>query len=145
MLVKIQLFVTAKSDQDPDPQWGKNLVPDPHWYRCGSTKLLFLSHFGVIIKLFLVRKQLRGEFPGVYAWNSSASPGQPWTELCEAGTAVQFAVALLAQEHLQGWNCFQARPLDGRLSVHMEKLRLLCQERRYYCNWRFTFVFMWIF
>jgi hypothetical protein len=81
-----------------------------------------------------VRKQLRGEFPGVYAWNSSASPGQPWAELCDAGNAVQFAVALLAQEQLQGWNCFQALPLDGRLSVHMEKLRLLCQERRYYCH-----------
>jgi hypothetical protein len=92
-----------------------------------------------------VRKQLRGEFPGVYAWNSSASPGQPGTELCDAGTAVQFAVALLAQEHLQGWNCFQDRPLDGRLSVHMEKLRLLFQERRYYCYKRFTFGFMWIF
>ncbi len=81
-----------------------------------------------------MRKQLRGEFPGVYAWNSSASPGQPWAELCDAGNAVQFAVALLAQEQLQGWNCFQALPLDGRLSVHMEKLRLLCQERRYYCH-----------
>jgi hypothetical protein len=28
--VKIQLFVTLKSDQDPDPQWSGSLDPDPH-------------------------------------------------------------------------------------------------------------------
>jgi hypothetical protein len=31
--VKILLFVTAQSDQDPDPHWFGSLHPDPH---CGK-------------------------------------------------------------------------------------------------------------
>jgi len=37
--VQIQLFVAVKSDQDPDPHWGKKLDPDPHWNQCGSGTL----------------------------------------------------------------------------------------------------------
>ncbi len=36
------LFVTWKSDQDPDPHWGKksDQDPDPHWNQCRSTTML---------------------------------------------------------------------------------------------------------
>jgi len=50
----------------------------------------------------------------------------------DAASAVQFGVVLLAQEHLQGWDCLQARPLDGRASAHMEKMRSFVQGRQYY-------------
>jgi hypothetical protein len=49
--VKIQLFVTAKSDQDPDPDRHlfcfSSLVPDPdpHYNQCGSTTLDFVFGF----------------------------------------------------------------------------------------------------
>ncbi len=41
---QIQLFVIAKSDQNPDPHWfdshwDKKLGPDPHWNQCGSETL----------------------------------------------------------------------------------------------------------
>ncbi len=32
--VKIKLFVTAKSDQDPDPHWFGSLEPDAHCLNC---------------------------------------------------------------------------------------------------------------
>ncbi len=42
--VKIQLSVTKKSDQDP--RWFGVLDPDPdpHWSKCGSTKLVFINY-----------------------------------------------------------------------------------------------------
>ncbi len=59
---KINLFVTAKSEKDPDPHrfgplnpaphWGKKLdpVPDPHWNQCGSTTLMQVIPILVHIK-----------------------------------------------------------------------------------------------
>jgi hypothetical protein len=38
-LCKNLLFVTSKSDQDPDLHWGKMLDPDPHW----NLLLLFIT------------------------------------------------------------------------------------------------------
>ena len=72
-------------------------------------------------------QDLRMEFPGIYAWNSFSSPSQLSTELLADGAAVQFAIALLAQEHLQGWDCLQSPPTDGRVYSHVTKLKVLLQ------------------
>ena len=72
-------------------------------------------------------QDLRMEFPGIYAWNSFSSPSQLSTELLADGAAVQFAIALLAQEHLQGWDCLQSPPTDGRVYSHVTKLKALLQ------------------
>jgi hypothetical protein len=62
-LCKIQFFVTATFDQDPDrfgsldpdPHWDKKLDPEPPLNQCGSTTLLLLQQFFVFYNNELFR------------------------------------------------------------------------------------------
>ncbi len=55
--LKIHLFVTLESNQDPDPHWfgSLNADPAPHWNQYGSTTLLFSIRYNLSFHKFSIQ------------------------------------------------------------------------------------------
>ncbi len=67
--VKCQLFLTARSDQDPDPHWFCSLDADPHWgkklYPDPHLKPMRIRNTEIFLVIF---SKLDNSWPVTYSW-----------------------------------------------------------------------------